>query len=171
MLQHWTLADIALESWTFTDAALNGLPNSPGTLLQTSGSVTDQERKRSMKHFHSVEEYLSALPQTEREGLESLRKTIRQAAPQAEEVIHYNMPAFEWNGMLVWYAAFKDHIGFYPRASAIAAFKDELAGYKTSKGAIQFPIEKMIPASLVKKIVKFRVKENEQTKSDRPKPH
>jgi uncharacterized protein YdhG (YjbR/CyaY superfamily) len=66
--------------------------------------------------------------------------------------------------MLVWYVAFRDHIGFYPRASAIAAFKDELAGYKTSKGAIQSPIEKMIPAALVKKIVKFRVKENQREK-------
>jgi uncharacterized protein YdhG (YjbR/CyaY superfamily) len=120
-----------------------------------------------MKHFHTVDEYLSALPKTARSASESLRKTIRQAAPQAEEVIHYNMPAFKWNGMLVWYAAHKGHIGFYPRASAIAAFKDELAGYKTSKGAIQFPIEKGIPAALVKRIVTFRVKENEQNSGQR----
>jgi uncharacterized protein YdhG (YjbR/CyaY superfamily) len=72
------------------------------------------------------------------------------------------MPAFKCNGMLVWYAAFKEHIGFYPRPSAIVAFKDELARYKTSKGAIQFPIEEAIPTNLVKKIVKFRVSENEQ---------
>jgi len=122
-----------------------------------------------MKNFHPVDEYFSALPKTVRDTLESLRKTIRQAAPQAEEVIHYNMPAFKWNGMLVWYAAFKEHIGFYPRSSAIVAFKDDLAGYKTSKGAIQFPIEKGIPAGLVKKIVKFRVKENEQDRRKRGK--
>jgi uncharacterized protein YdhG (YjbR/CyaY superfamily) len=115
-----------------------------------------------MKTFHSVDEYLSALPQTARAALESLRKTICQAAPQAEEVIHYNMPAFQWNGILVWYAAFKGHIGFYPRASAMAAFKDDLTNYKTSKGAIQFPLEKPIPAGLVKRIVSFRVKENKQ---------
>ena len=129
-------------------------------------------RKISTKketHFHTVDEYFSALPKTVRDTLESLRKTIRQAAPQAEEVIHYNMPAFKWNGMLVWYAAFKEHIGFYPRSSAIVAFKDDLAGYKTSKGAIQFPIEKGIPAGLVKKIVKFRVKENEQDRRKRGK--
>jgi uncharacterized protein YdhG (YjbR/CyaY superfamily) len=120
-----------------------------------------------MKHFHTVDEYLSALPKTSRSALESLRRTVRQAAPQAEEVIHYNMPAFKWNGMLVWYAAHKGHIGFYPKASAIAAFKDELAGYKTSKGAIQFPIEKGVPAALVKKIVTFRVKENEQNSGQR----
>ncbi|MGH9434175.1 MAG: iron chaperone [Terriglobia bacterium] len=115
-----------------------------------------------MKNFQTVDEYLSALPKKTRDTLEKLRKTIKQAAPQAEEVIHYNMPAFKWNGMLVWYAAFKEHIGFYPRSSAMVAFKEELAGYKTSKGAIQFPIEKAIPTNLVKEMVKFRVKENAQ---------
>lgn len=93
-----------------------------------------------MKQFHTVDEYVSALRGKVGERLESLRAAIRQAAPQAEEVIHYNMPAFRSIGMLVWYAAFKGHIGFYPRASAIAAFKRELASYKTSRGAIQFPM-------------------------------
>ncbi|HEX5481583.1 MAG TPA: DUF1801 domain-containing protein [Terriglobia bacterium] len=114
-----------------------------------------------MKSFHTIDEYFSALPRTTREILEGLRKTIRQAAPGAEEVISYNMPAFKLNGMLVWYAAYKEHIGFYPKPSAIAAFQNELKGYKTSKGAIQFPLEEGIPESLVKKIVKFRIKENE----------
>jgi len=115
-----------------------------------------------MKHFKTVEEYFSALSKKQRDILVGLRKTIRQTAPQAEEVISYNMPAFKWNGMLVWYAAYKEHIGLYPRPSAIKAFKKELTGYKTSKGAIQFPIEKGVPTNLVKKIVKFRLKENEQ---------
>ena len=115
-----------------------------------------------MKHLKTVDEYFSALPKKQRDILEGLRKTIRQAAPQAEEVISYNMPAFKWNGVLVWYAAYKEHIGLYPRPSAIKAFTKELAGYKTSKGAIQFPIEQGIPTNLVKKIVKFRLKENEQ---------
>ena len=122
-----------------------------------------------MKKLRTVDEYVAALPKEARESLESLRNTIRQAAPQAEEVIHYNMPAFRWNGMLVWYAAFKEHIGFYPRVSAIAAFNDKLAGYKTSKGAIQFPIEKPIPAGLVKRIVEFRLEENKQHKRKRDK--
>ncbi|HKQ87490.1 MAG TPA: DUF1801 domain-containing protein [Candidatus Acidoferrales bacterium] len=116
-----------------------------------------------MKKFKSVDEYMAALEKTPRQRLQELRKIIRQAAPRAEEVISYNIPAFKWNGaMLVWYAAFKEHIGFYPKASGIAAFKSELAGYRTSKGAIQFPIRKSVPAALVKKIVKFRIKENER---------
>jgi uncharacterized protein YdhG (YjbR/CyaY superfamily) len=114
-----------------------------------------------MKKVNTVGEYLYALPPRLRDRVASLRKAISHAAPQAEEVISYNMPAFKWNGMLVWYAAFKQHIGFYPKASALVAFKSELAPYKTSKGAVQFPIEKPIPTNLVKKIVKFRLKENE----------
>ena len=115
-----------------------------------------------MKRFDSVDEYLSASPESERKLLADLRRTIRQVAPQAEEVISYGIPALKLNGMLVWYAAFKKHIGLYPMASAIEAFKQELRNYKTSKGAIQFPMDKPIPVALVKKIVKFRLKENAQ---------
>lgn len=115
--------------------------------------------------IHTVGEYFSALPAETRLVLQQLRNAIRQAAPQAEETISYNIPAFKSNGkMLVWYAAFKKHVGFYPRASGIAAFKKELAAYKTSKGAIQFPIGAPIPVGLVKKIVKFRLKENQPAK-------
>ncbi len=113
-----------------------------------------------MKKYASVEDYIAALPAEARTKLQSLRKIIRQTAPEAEEVISYNMPAFKWNGMLVWYGAHTEHIGLYPKAAAISTFKQELAGYKTSKGAIQFPIEKPIPTALVKKIVKFRLEEN-----------
>jgi uncharacterized protein YdeI (YjbR/CyaY-like superfamily) len=115
-----------------------------------------------MKKFKTVDEYFAALPKDVRDILQGLRTTIRQAAPQAEETISYSMPAFKWKGILVWYAAHTGHVGFYPKSAAIVAFKDELAGYKTSKGAIQFPIEKRIPTNLVKKIVKFRIQENEQ---------
>jgi uncharacterized protein YdhG (YjbR/CyaY superfamily) len=118
-----------------------------------------------MKKFQSVDEYFSKLPQPARDAAETLRQAIRQAAPQAEEAISYNMPAFKWNGILVWYAVFKNHIGLYPKAAAIAAFKSELAPYKTSKGAIQFPIDQPIPISLVKKIVKFRISENTRAKA------
>jgi uncharacterized protein YdhG (YjbR/CyaY superfamily) len=115
-----------------------------------------------MKKFKTVDEYFAALPKDVRTILLGLRTIIRRAAPQAEEVISYSMPAFKWKGILVWYAAHTEHIGFYPKSAAIVAFNDELAGYKTSKGAIQFPIEKRIPTTLVKKIVKFRIEENEK---------
>lgn len=113
-----------------------------------------------MKKFQTTDEYLSTLPQPARDAATRLRQAIRQTAPQAEEAISYNMPAFKLNGILVWYAAFKNHIGLYPKASAIVAFKDQLAPYKTSKGAIQFPLDRPIPLNLVKQIVKFRIKEN-----------
>lgn len=120
-----------------------------------------------MKKFSTVDEYLAAQPKDARERLRTLRAVIRRAAPQAGEVISYNIPAFEWNGKLVWYAGFKNHIGLYPKTSAIEAFKQDLKGYKTSKGAIQFPIEEPIPEALVQAIVRFRVSENRQAR--RPK--
>lgn len=130
------------------------------------GQVRVQDRQGWMKAVRTVDKtvdkYFSAFPKDTRILLEELRKAIRAAAPDAEETISYHMPAFKWNGMLVWYAGFKKHVGFYPKASAIAAFRKELAGYKTSKGTIQFPIEKRIPVGLVKRIVKFRLKENER---------
>lgn len=110
--------------------------------------------------FSNVEEYISGFPPKTRSLLKEMRKLIKETVPEAEEVISYNMPAFKLNGMLVYYAGNKAHIGFYPTSSPIRIFKDDLSGYKTSKGAIQFPIETGIPASLVMKIVKFRVKEN-----------
>ena len=107
----------------------------------------------------TVEEYLSGITGQARERLEELRAVILAAAPDAEEVISYGMPAVRLRRVLVYYAAAKEHIGFYPTASPIVAFKDELARYETSKGAIRFPLDKPIPKALVKKIVAFRVKE------------
>lgn len=92
--------------------------------------------------------------------LEKLRQTIRTAAPDATEKISYRIPTFYLNGNLVHFAAFKHHIGFYPTSSGVSAFQDELSKYKTSKGAIQFPLDKPLPLELVKKIVGFRVTEN-----------
>ena len=97
--------------------------------------------------------------------LEQLRKAIKETAPEATEVISYQMPAFKQNGVLVWFAAFKNHIGFFPKVSAIDAFKGQLSRYQTSKGTIQFPINEPIPLELVKEIVRFRVKENSKDKS------
>ena len=116
--------------------------------------------KAAATKFKTVDEYLSTFPPKTKSILRELRNTIKQAAPQAEELISYNMPAFKLNGVLVYYAAYKEHIGFYPTSSPIRVFKNELTDYKTSKGAIQFPIEESIPMGLVKRIVKFRVNEN-----------
>jgi uncharacterized protein YdhG (YjbR/CyaY superfamily) len=113
----------------------------------------------------SVDEYISNFPEETRNILEQVRATIKKAAPQAEEVISYSMPAFKQNGILVFYAAHKNHIGFYPTSSGTAVFKEELAGYNTSKGAIQFPLGKPIPLDLITRIVEFRVKENAEKHS------
>jgi uncharacterized protein YdhG (YjbR/CyaY superfamily) len=110
--------------------------------------------------FKTVDEYLSAFPASTKKILQEVRKTIKQAAPNAEELISYNIPAFKLNGMLVFYAAYEKHIGFYPTSSGIKVFQDELTNYKTSKGAIQFPIDEPIPRDLITKIVRYRVKEN-----------
>lgn len=108
----------------------------------------------------NIDDYIASFPQEVQVILEKLRQTIRQAAPDATEKISYQMPTFYLNGNLVHFAAYKNHIGFYPAPSGIVAFQDELTKYKTSKGAIQFPINEALPLALVKKIVAFRVKEN-----------
>lgn len=111
--------------------------------------------------FENTDQYISGFPEEIRIMLEKLRDTIRQAAPKAEEVISYNMPALKFHGILVYYAAHTSHIGFYPGSAAVQdEFKKELAGYKTSKGTVQFPLGTQIPVALVKKIVKFRVNQN-----------
>src|SRR5438132_7509369 len=108
------------------------------------------------RKFKTVSEYISSFPPKQRKMLNELRHMVKELAPNADEVISYNMPAFKWNGLLVWYAGYDGHIGFYPTSSGIRTFADQLTKYKTSKGAIQFPVEKSIPVSLVKKIVRFR---------------
>ena len=97
--------------------------------------------------------------------LQRLRLTIRKAAPEAVETISYQMPTFKLNGKgLVYFAAFKNHIGFYPIPSGIEAFKEELSQYKLGKGSVQFPIDKPIPYDLVRRIVRFRARENQERK-------
>ena len=90
-----------------------------------------------------------------------MRKTIKAAAPKAEELISYQMPAYKFKGVLVYFAAFEKHIGFYATPTGHVAFKKELSTYKTGKGSIQFPLTEPLPLDLVKRIVQFRVKENE----------
>ena len=110
----------------------------------------------------TVDDYLAALPEEVRATLEKLRKVIKAAVPKAAEVISYQIPMYKHHGMLVSFAAFKDHCSFFPGANPIATHKDELKAYETSKGTIRFPIGKPLPAALVKKLVKTRVAENEK---------
>ena len=108
----------------------------------------------------TVEEYLDRVPEPARSTLEKIRVAIRSAAPpDAVEVISYGIPAFRTKKVLVWYAAFANHCSFFPTASVIAAFRDELKSYMLSKGTIQFPTTKPLPAALVKKMVRARVEQ------------
>lgn len=110
--------------------------------------------------FSNVDEYIALYPPAIQKGLNLIRKTIRKAAPEAEETISYNMPAYKLNGMLVFFAAMKNHYGFYPTASPMKVFREKLMPYETSKGAIRFPMDEPIPIRLVSEIVKWKVREN-----------
>jgi uncharacterized protein YdhG (YjbR/CyaY superfamily) len=112
------------------------------------------------QQYKTIDEYIKTFPEDVQLILKKMRRTIRKMAPNSEEVISYQMPAFEQNGIVVWFGAFKKHIGFYPKASGIKAFQKELSPYKFSKGSIQFPLDEAIPCDLIEKIVEFRVKEN-----------
>jgi uncharacterized protein YdhG (YjbR/CyaY superfamily) len=109
---------------------------------------------------NNINEYIATFPLQTRKLLRQMKATIKKAAPKAEEVISYGMPAFKFHGLLVWFAAYTRHIGFYPRVSAIQAFKKEIAKYKNAKGSVQFPLHKPLPLALIKKMVQYRVKEN-----------
>jgi len=108
----------------------------------------------------TIDEYISSYPEDVAQILTQIRSVIRESAPGAKEKISYQMPTFYLNGNLVHFAAFTNHIGFYPTPSGIEAFKDEIARYKWSKGAVQFPIDQPMPYELIRRIVQFRVAEN-----------
>jgi uncharacterized protein YdhG (YjbR/CyaY superfamily) len=112
--------------------------------------------------YSSIDEYIATFPEEIQKILQELRATIKAAAPDVEEKISYQMPAFALKGNLVYFAALKNHIGFYPTPSGIEAFKDELSIYEGTKGAVRFPIDKPLPLKLIGKIVKFRAAENLQ---------
>ena len=108
----------------------------------------------------TVDEYLAGIPEPARGTLQKVRAAIRSAAPpEATETISYGIPALRYNGVLVWFAAFSKHCSLFPTASVIEKFKDELKGYTISKGTIQFPTDKPLPAALIKKMVKARIGE------------
>jgi uncharacterized protein YdhG (YjbR/CyaY superfamily) len=121
-----------------------------------------------MKKTKDVDEYIQCFPSEIQQLLQQVRLTIKKAAPSAVEVISYSMPGYKMNGMLVWFAGFSGHIGFYPGASGISAFKKELSIYKGGKGSVQFPLTKPLPLGLISDIVKFRITEN-QAKPDAKK--
>jgi uncharacterized protein YdhG (YjbR/CyaY superfamily) len=108
----------------------------------------------------NIDEYIAGFPDDVQKALEEIRSTIRKAAPKAEEAIKYAIPTYVLHGNLVHFAAFKNHIGFYPAPAGIDAFEKELAKYREGKGTIQFPLGEKIPLSLITKVVKFRVKQN-----------
>ena len=110
--------------------------------------------------YHTIDEYIASFPAGTQKILQELRATIHAAAPGAVEKISYQMPAFFLKGNLVYFAAWKDHIGFYPTSHGTQAFQNELSVYETSKGTIKFPIDQPLPLDLISRIVKARVEEN-----------
>ncbi|MZQ80707.1 hypothetical protein GQF01_00870 [Paenibacillus sp. 5J-6] len=120
--------------------------------------------------YTSIDEYIAAFPPEIQEILQKLREVIKESAPDAKERISYAMPTFEQHGNLVHFAAFKNHIGFYPAPDGINQFQDEVAEYHASKGTLQFPLGKPIPYELISRIVKYRVARNlEKAKSGKKK--
>ncbi len=120
------------------------------------------------KQPNTIDEYIQTFPEDIQSILEKMRQSIRKAAPDAVEAISYQMPTFKLNGRnLVHFAAWKNHIGFYPTPSGTEAFQKELSPYKRAKGSVQFPLDKPIPFDLVKKVVLFRVKENLKKKAQK----
>lgn len=116
--------------------------------------------KEKLTVAKNVDEYISFFEPAIQQRLQQLRQAIKKAAPDAEELISYQMPAYKYLGVLVYFAGYKNHVGFYATPTGHASFKKELAVYKEGKGSVQFPLEKPLPLSLINKIVKFRVKQN-----------
>lgn len=121
---------------------------------------------RPMKTYKTIDEYIANFPADIQAKLQELRTTVAQAAPEATEKISYGIPTFAWHGNLVHFAAYTHHIGFYPGAVPIEEFKDKLTGYKTSKGTIQFPLDKPLPLDLVRDITHVCVARNRSTTKD-----
>ena len=119
----------------------------------------------------NIDDYIAGFPKDVRRKLEEIRAAIKKAAPQAEEAISYAMPTFKLKGNLVHFAAYKNHIGFYPAPKGIEAFKKALSAYEGGKGTVQFPLDSPLPIDLITKIVKFRVNDNlEKSKTKKKSP-
>lgn len=118
------------------------------------------QTKSVAKKIETVAGYLASLSKEQRHVAKEMRKVIKSVAPKAEEMISYQILAYKQYGVLVYFGVFKNHVGFYPTGQGIEDFKDELVGYKSAKGSVQFPLDKPLPFALIKKIVKYRVEEN-----------
>ncbi len=119
--------------------------------------------------YTTIDEYISSFPKNIQKMLGDVRSVIRKVAPDSVEAISYGIPTFKLNGNLVHFAAFKNHIGFYPAPNGIEEFEKELSVYKQGKGSVQFPVDKPLPLDLISKIVKYRVKKNSEKNSTRKK--
>lgn len=120
---------------------------------------------RTQDSPRNIDEYIAGFPPDVQEILEQIRAAIREAAPDAEEAIKYRMPTFVLNENLVHFAAFKNHVGFYPTPSGIEKFKDELSSYEGAKGSVRFPMDDPMPLKLIKRMVASRVREAQAGKS------
>ena len=126
--------------------------------MKSAKPTTRKTARKIVAAPKDIDEYLADVPEPARSTLNKIRAAIRSAAPaEATETISYKIPAFKYKGVLVWFAAFSDHCSLFPTAAIVEAFKDELKGYSTSKGTIHFPVDKPLPTTLLKKIVKARV--------------
>ncbi len=119
--------------------------------------------------INDIDTYIAGFPKETQKLMTQLRSAIRKAAPGAEEAISYRMPAYKYKGVLVYFAAYNNHIGFYPGAGGIENFKKEIAVYKSAKGSVRFPLDKPLPLQLITKIVKFRVNQNLQKEKTKKK--
>jgi len=117
---------------------------------------------KQSSEISSIDQYIDSFPAAVKKKLKELRKAIKSAAPEATERISYNMPTFYFNGNLVHFAAYANHIGFYPAPSGISAFQEDIKEYKHAKGSVQFPIDKPLPIELIRRIVEFRYNENKR---------
>lgn len=120
--------------------------------------------------LESIDAYIQSFPADIQQLLQEIRTTIKSVVPEAQEAINYRMPAFIYKGPLVYFAAYRNHIGFYPIPSGLEAFQAELSAYKCSKGAVQFPLSQPMPLDLIARITAFRAEENRQKELDRKKP-
>ena len=139
-------------------------PNHPAIIARGMGSHGSRQQIKQNRMTtakpDTIDAYIAGFPEEVQKILQQVRNTIRKVAPEAQEAIKYAIPTFVLNGNLVHFAAFKNHIGFYPAPIGIEAFEKELSGYKKAKGSVQFPLDEPMPLALISKMVKFRVVKN-----------